>query len=275
MTSPVDASFEEERVRAVNLISKEKLPTLFVEGGLDKYVLNHHFKNTARVAIPKKEALKGQKATKGGKSLVKEKVESDKNSFGFVDMDHDFRSSFVKSNRRLEDSSPKSCLASLILDEKNTKEFTMNILKPRGISTERDVENVVKLAKAHSVVIWDRGMAGEKGFKIPALNEDDLWNRLLSSIEIEEFTEMLAGLPNGTSLRLFWEANKQFLVLAGMRDHSLVEAIVRYVESKESSEWTTGAERIKQNLAGFVKYRPLNEKLVRFRESIQTQTLRV
>ena len=275
MTSPVDAPFEEDRVRAVNFISKQKLPRLFVEGGIDKYVLNHHFKNTARVVVPQKAALNGQNLIKGGKVLVKEKVESDKDSFGFVDMDHDFKSSFVNSNHRLEDSSPKSCLASLLLGDKNTQQFIMNILKKRGISTEKDVRNVVKLAKVHSIVIWDRGMAGEKGFKIPNVNEEDLWESLLSSIEIEEFSEMLSVLPNGAALRIFWGVNKHSLAIAGMRDHSLVEAIVRYVESKESAKWPSGAKRIKQKLAGFVKYSQLNEKLVRFRESIHNETLKV
>ena len=275
MTSPVDAPFEEDRVRAVNYISKQKLPTLFVEGGIDKYILNHHFKNTARLVVPQENGLNGQNLIKGGKVLVKEKVEFDKDSFGFVDMDHDFKSSFVKSNHRLEDSSPKSCLASLLLGDKNTQQFIMNTLKKRGISTEKDVENVIKLAKAHSVVIWDRGMAGEKGFKVPNINQEDLWESLLSSIEVEEFTEMLSVLPNGTALRTFCGVNKHFLAIAGVRDHSLVEAIVRYVESKESTKWPSGAMRVKQNLAGFVKYRQLNEKLVRFRESIHNKTLKV
>ena len=275
MTSPVDAPFEEGRGRAVNFISKQKLPMLFVEGGIDKYILNYHFKNTARVVIPQKKDLNGQKGRKGGKSLVKEKVESDKDSFGFVDMDYDFKSSFVKLNHRLEDSSPKSCLVSLLLDDKNIKKFILTMLKKRGISAEKDVENVLKLAKAHSVVIWDRGMAGEKGFKIPEINEEDLWKRLLSSIDVEEFTEMLSALQNGTSLRIFWRVNKQFLSIAGVRDHSLVKAIVRYVESKKSAKWPTGKNQIEQNLAGFVKYLPLNEKLIRFRESIHNKTLKV
>jgi len=273
MTSPVEAAFEEDRVRAVNFITSEKLPTLFVEGGLDRYILNHHFGKITRVVIPETGSFGSRDYRKGGKSLVRKKVESNGNSFGFVDMDHDFRSSFVRTNPRLEDSSPKSCLASLMVDDTSTREFVASMLRKRGLASKNDSDNVLNMAKAHSIVVWERGMTWEKGDKIPDFDEEDVWGRLLLSSGIEEFSESLQKLPNGTGLGLFWRVNKSFLENAGMRDHSLVEAILRYVEFRDSSTWMNGTSEIQRKLAGFIKYRPLHKKLERFHESIQMQTL--
>lgn len=271
MTSLFDAVFEEERANAVNLLSSKKLPKLYVEGGLDKYVFSHRFGDITRVVIPKKGEKNKPNFRRGGKNLVREKVDLESDSFGFVDMDHDFNSTFVKSNKRIVDSSPKSCLASLILDDHHTQLFAKKMLEKRGLYGERDLQTVLTLSKAHSIAIWERGMAGEKGFKVDLVDSDQLWNCLLANIKSGEIPLILKGMPNGTGLELFWRANKHYLEDAGVRDHSLIEAIVRYVESKTDSKWVSGTEEIKNKFAGFVKYHPMGGKLERFRKTIEMQ----
>lgn len=273
MTSPVEAGFEEARTDAVNIISSRNLPKLYVEGRTDKYILNHHFHDVARVVVPEQGQIQDHGYKKGGKNLVKMKVKSDEQSYGFVDMDHDFNSSFTNDHSRIKDSSPKACLVALLLSETEILEFIYRVLRKHGINTSNVGSHVFKIAIAHSISIWYRGMSGDKGDQVTTRNDQFMWRKLFDNTDYSEVSDLLMTLPNGNHLNLFFQANKTSISNAGIRDHSLVSAIAEYVFFATNGENSLDQRKIEQKLSAFAKYQKIGDKLVSFHQEIKTGIL--
>ena len=273
MTSLIEATFQESRVRAVNLLSQKTLPILYVEGGSDRFIFHHHMKDCVKVTIPEKGDFGGMNYKKGGKRLVIQKVNKDPNSFGYVDMDHDFKSSDIRSIDRIQDSSPSACLVSHLLNYDATTQFIKNEIEIYIQSSPKMIDEIIMAAKIHSLFVWYRGFSGDKGDKNNQLDNEAFWDQLLNCDSLKETEPIFDSLTNGNKLRLFQMANKKAISHAKFRDHSLVEAIARYVQKIPNISQSINKSAIERKMVRIAQKQELTSKLLRFHQTIQAVTL--
>lgn len=269
MASIKQAVFNDGRQDAVNVLSK-RLPKLYVEGGSDELILLHFFSGIARITIPDGTGNSpGKKG--GGKKRVINIVSKELDSFGFVDMDHDFKSSKLFGNKRLMDSSPEACLISHLVDKRSAMLFINQMLDEHSVHNKQDIEQIYNIAVLHSIVVWAKGRLGEDRDGNLVSISDEFWNDIF---EIDIFSDYLTALDlipilGGRHVKMYYDVNKRSIEAARYRDHSLVRTLAEYIGKTQKINIDKNEIYLKHALRRFTKKQNKSEKLREFSSVIQ------
>lgn len=239
------ANFDERRDEASRVLSPSarKTPILWVEGNDDAMVLCHFWDlgNNPEFDIRILSILRSKENQNDviileGKTGVIEKVNSTSKgteSYGLVDMDHDFIGLELTSDA-VWDTNPKVVLNSYFLEGESLKKMVKEIcIREAGIVVSKDdFKHILRLSRIYTFIKLFKGKNSTEKENWGGYSWDEV------DFDSSNFNEFIAQLhfddKDSIGLLSFIEEYSDSLSVCGINDHMLIRSIYLFCKRYSS-----------------------------------------
>jgi hypothetical protein len=226
-----------ERRRSEGLIRKPLDVIVYVEGDFDCSLFESIWREKPSIKVQPVFSL-GRK----GKNGVIDIVSQTTNSFGIVDMDHDFSGFKIDKNPRIVDTRDKCCLHAYFFDHTRGEEFIDKLARevfPKNKSKRKILSleilkywpKIINLGKERTIARLFRGKNKSKLKRYPNLKDVSKWMNIneLNSINDSYVSDLIPNeLSNDYSQ--FKIKYSKYLNNIGINDHELEYLICGFIE---------------------------------------------
>lgn len=177
-----------------------------------------------------------------GKNGIIELIKShSRNSYGIVDMDHDFASYTIKDSPRINDTSSKCCLQALFLNEEACSEFHLQLGKrlfpKQSLVSQKFLKELrgnwpllVSVAKERTYARLFRGKNGKRNKYRFGTHDRDSWPSIQEIINLRKgcIRDLIPAEHNDDYIE-FRRKYLEKLTQIGINDHALEEVLGPFI----------------------------------------------